>query len=81
MKVGHSFGVNHDINLDEQCTTSVCCCFTDQMVESYEHLALKVLQRWPEMTNGGCKLVPEHIETRALYLKDKPGIDQVMCVV
>uniref|UniRef100_A0A671L0L5 Fer-1 like family member 6 n=1 Tax=Sinocyclocheilus anshuiensis TaxID=1608454 RepID=A0A671L0L5_9TELE len=48
----------------------------DQMVESYEHLALKVLQRWPEMPNGGCKLVPEHIETRALYLKDKPGIDQ-----
>uniref|UniRef100_A0A671K7F8 C2 domain-containing protein n=1 Tax=Sinocyclocheilus anshuiensis TaxID=1608454 RepID=A0A671K7F8_9TELE len=48
----------------------------DQMVESYEHLALKVLQRWSEMPNGGCKLVPEHIETRALYLKDKPGIDQ-----
>ncbi|KAL1268112.1 hypothetical protein QQF64_033475 [Cirrhinus molitorella] len=48
----------------------------DQMVESYEHLALKVLHRWPEMPNGGCKLVPEHIETRALYLKDKPGIDQ-----
>uniref|UniRef100_A0A8C1QMY5 Fer-1 like family member 6 n=1 Tax=Cyprinus carpio TaxID=7962 RepID=A0A8C1QMY5_CYPCA len=46
------------------------------MVESYEHLALKVLQRWSEMPNGGCKLVPEHIETRALYLKDKPGIDQ-----
>uniref|UniRef100_A0A8C2KLN9 Fer-1 like family member 6 n=1 Tax=Cyprinus carpio TaxID=7962 RepID=A0A8C2KLN9_CYPCA len=48
----------------------------DQLVESYEHLALKVLQRWSEMPNGGCKLVPEHIETRALYLKDKPGIDQ-----
>ncbi|XP_068079665.2 fer-1-like protein 6 isoform X1 [Danio rerio] len=48
----------------------------DQMVESYEHLALKVLHRWSEMPNGGCKLVPEHIETRALYLKDKPGIDQ-----
>lgn len=51
------------------------------MVESYEHLALKVLHRWSEMTSGACKLVPEHIETRALYLKDKPGIDQVMCVV
>ncbi|XP_050974497.1 fer-1-like protein 6 [Labeo rohita] len=48
----------------------------DQMVESYEHLALKVLHRWSEMPNGGCKLVPEHIETRALYLRDKPGIDQ-----
>ncbi|XP_048049294.1 fer-1-like protein 6 isoform X4 [Megalobrama amblycephala] len=48
----------------------------DQMVESFEHLALKVLHRWSELTSGACKLVPEHIETRALYLKDKPGIDQ-----
>ncbi|TRY83688.1 hypothetical protein DNTS_034385 [Danionella cerebrum] len=28
----------------------------DQTVESYEHLALKVLHRWSEMPNGGCKL-------------------------
>ncbi|MCJ8732714.1 hypothetical protein PDJAM_G00214460 [Pangasius djambal] len=48
----------------------------DQVVESYEHLALKVLQRWEEMPGVGCKLVPEHIETRTLYLKDKPGMDQ-----
>ncbi|KAG9271565.1 fer-1-like protein 6 [Astyanax mexicanus] len=48
----------------------------DQMVESYEHLALKVLHRWEEMPGVGCKLVPEHIETRALYIKDKPGLDQ-----
>ncbi|XP_053090555.1 fer-1-like protein 6 isoform X2 [Pangasianodon hypophthalmus] len=48
----------------------------DQVVESYEHLALKVLQRWEEMPGMGCKLVPEHIETRTLYLKDKPGMDQ-----
>ncbi|XP_066497018.1 fer-1-like protein 6 [Hoplias malabaricus] len=48
----------------------------DQVVESYEHLALKVLQRWEEMPDVGCKLVPEHIETRTLYIKDKPGMDQ-----
>ncbi|XP_051565654.1 fer-1-like protein 6 [Myxocyprinus asiaticus] len=48
----------------------------DQIVESYEHLALKVLHRWSEMQGVGCKLVPEHIETRTLYLKDKPGMDQ-----
>uniref|UniRef100_A0A3B4DRY2 Fer-1 like family member 6 n=1 Tax=Pygocentrus nattereri TaxID=42514 RepID=A0A3B4DRY2_PYGNA len=48
----------------------------DQIVESYEHLALKVLHRWEEMPDVGCKLVPEHIETRTLYLQDKPGMDQ-----
>ncbi|XP_058247416.1 fer-1-like protein 6 isoform X2 [Hemibagrus wyckioides] len=48
----------------------------DQAFESYEHLALKVLHRWDEMPGVGCKLVPEHIETRTLYLKDKPGMDQ-----
>ncbi|XP_051565030.1 fer-1-like protein 6 [Myxocyprinus asiaticus] len=48
----------------------------DQMVESYEHLALKVLHKWSEMPGVDCKLVPEHIETRTLYLKDKPGMDQ-----
>lgn len=29
------------------------------------------------MPDVGCKLVPEHIETRTLYLKNKPGLDQV----
>uniref|UniRef100_A0AAR2KPC0 Fer-1 like family member 6 n=1 Tax=Pygocentrus nattereri TaxID=42514 RepID=A0AAR2KPC0_PYGNA len=48
----------------------------NQIVESYEHLALKVLHRWEEMPDVGCKLVPEHIETRTLYLQDKPGMDQ-----
>ncbi|KAI4874062.1 hypothetical protein NFI96_018466, partial [Prochilodus magdalenae] len=52
------------------------CHVSDQTVESYEHLALKILHRWDEMPDVGCKLVPEHIETRTLYLKDKPGMDQ-----
>uniref|UniRef100_A0A8C9VWZ8 Fer-1 like family member 6 n=1 Tax=Scleropages formosus TaxID=113540 RepID=A0A8C9VWZ8_SCLFO len=48
----------------------------DNVVESYEHLALKILHRWAEIPRVGCKLVPEHIETRTLYHKDKPGMDQ-----
>ncbi|XP_078796311.1 fer-1-like protein 6 isoform X2 [Oryzias latipes] len=48
----------------------------DQPVESYEHLSLKILHRWSEIPAVGCKLVPEHIETRVLYNKARPGMDQ-----
>ncbi|KAF4526881.1 hypothetical protein B566_EDAN013792 [Ephemera danica] len=41
-----------------------------------EPLALAVLHRWHEIPRIGCKLVPEHIETRPLYSPDKPGIEQ-----
>ncbi|XP_029967575.1 fer-1-like protein 6 isoform X2 [Salarias fasciatus] len=48
----------------------------DQPVESYEHLSLKILHRWAEIPGVGCKLVPEHIETRTLFNKARPGLDQ-----
>uniref|UniRef100_UPI003AADEC2C fer-1-like protein 6 n=1 Tax=Centroberyx gerrardi TaxID=166262 RepID=UPI003AADEC2C len=48
----------------------------DQPVESYEHLSLKILHRWSEIPAVGCRLVPEHIETRTLFHKARPGMDQ-----
>ncbi|XP_073329456.1 fer-1-like protein 6 [Pagrus major] len=48
----------------------------DEPVESYEHLSLKILHRWAEIPAVGCKLVPEHIETRTLFNKARPGMDQ-----
>ncbi|TMS06604.1 Fer-1-like protein 6 [Larimichthys crocea] len=41
----------------------------DEPVECYENLSLKILHRWAEIPVVGCKLVPEHIETRTLYSK------------
>uniref|UniRef100_A0A452VB80 Fer-1 like family member 6 n=1 Tax=Ursus maritimus TaxID=29073 RepID=A0A452VB80_URSMA len=49
---------------------------SDETVESYEHLALRVLHSWEDIPEVGCKLVPEHIETRPLYHKNKPGMEQ-----
>ncbi|KAM9346796.1 fer-1-like protein 6 [Symphorus nematophorus] len=48
----------------------------DEPMESYEHLSLKILHRWAEIPGVGCKLVPEHIETRTLFNKARPGMDQ-----
>uniref|UniRef100_A0A3P8TH69 Fer-1 like family member 6 n=1 Tax=Amphiprion percula TaxID=161767 RepID=A0A3P8TH69_AMPPE len=48
----------------------------EEPVESYEHLSLKILHRWAEIPAVGCRLVPEHIETRTLFNKARPGMDQ-----
>ncbi|KAM9316351.1 LOW QUALITY PROTEIN: otoferlin [Gastrophryne carolinensis] len=47
-----------------------------QKKQTDEHLALSVLQHWEEMPRIGCRLVPEHVETRPLLNPDKPGIEQ-----
>ncbi|MGH0147752.1 UNVERIFIED_CONTAM: hypothetical protein FKN15_036677, partial [Acipenser sinensis] len=41
-----------------------------------EHLALIALQHWEDIPRVGCKLIPEHVETRPLLNPDKPGIEQ-----
>ncbi|XP_059354554.1 otoferlin-like isoform X8 [Carassius carassius] len=44
--------------------------------QTEEHLALTVLRHWEEIPRVGCKLIPEHVETRPLLNTDKPGIEQ-----
>uniref|UniRef100_A0A9J8CL01 Otoferlin n=1 Tax=Cyprinus carpio carpio TaxID=630221 RepID=A0A9J8CL01_CYPCA len=44
--------------------------------QTEEHLALMVLRHWEEIPRVGCKLIPEHVETRPLLNPDKPGIEQ-----
>ncbi|XP_077147940.1 otoferlin isoform X15 [Ranitomeya variabilis] len=47
-----------------------------QKKQTDEHLALSVLQNWEEIPRVGCRLIPEHVETRPLLNPDKPGIEQ-----
>ncbi|XP_069461705.1 otoferlin isoform X3 [Ambystoma mexicanum] len=47
-----------------------------QKKQTDEHLALTVLHHWEEIPRVGCKLIPEHVETRPLLNPDKPGIEQ-----
>lgn len=41
-----------------------------------ERLALTVLNNFDQIPGIGYKFVPEHVETRSLYRKDRPGIEQ-----
>ncbi|XP_075125442.1 otoferlin isoform X6 [Leptodactylus fuscus] len=47
-----------------------------QKKQTDEHLALSVLHHWEEIPRVGCRLIPEHVETRPLLNPDKPGIEQ-----
>ena len=44
-------------------------------MQSNEHLSLEVLNHWDELS-GGCKLLPEHLETRILHSPERPGVEQ-----
>uniref|UniRef100_A0A6Q2YPV7 C2 domain-containing protein n=1 Tax=Esox lucius TaxID=8010 RepID=A0A6Q2YPV7_ESOLU len=55
----------------------VCVCvFAGMKRQTDEHLALTVLKHWEEIPRVGCKLIPEHVETRPLLHPEKPGIEQ-----
>jgi hypothetical protein len=47
---------------------------------SNEPLALEVIKQWDTLP-GGCKIVPEHLETRGLFHPEKPGVEQVENII
>lgn len=73
---GPHFSPGRIIVSDRVFTGKTLFMHEDEPVESYEHLSLKILHRWAEIPGVGCTLVPEHIETRTLFNKARPGMDQ-----
>lgn len=47
------------------------------MTVDKENLALACIHQLKQLPQFGFNFVPEHIETRTLYLPEKPGIEQV----
>uniref|UniRef100_A0A669BLS9 Fer-1 like family member 6 n=1 Tax=Oreochromis niloticus TaxID=8128 RepID=A0A669BLS9_ORENI len=73
---GPHFSPGRIIVSDKVFTGKTLFMHEDEPVESYEHLSLKILHRWAEIPGVGCTLIPEHIETRTLFNKARPGMDQ-----
>lgn len=69
------------VTVQQKCSADVdvtdCTPMSGLKKQTEEHLALTVLNHWEEIPRVGCKLVPEHVETRPLLNPDKPGIEQV----
>uniref|UniRef100_A0AAV2K3P4 C2 domain-containing protein n=2 Tax=Knipowitschia caucasica TaxID=637954 RepID=A0AAV2K3P4_KNICA len=59
---------------DKVFTGTTVVMHEDESKDSYEALSLKVLHQWSDIM--GYSLVPEHIESRTLYHKGRPGMDQ-----
>lgn len=51
---------------------------SDKIISDTENLALTCLHHLHEVPKVGYSLVPEHVETRTLYLPEKPGMEQVL---
>ncbi|KAJ6640633.1 Fer-1-like protein 6 [Pseudolycoriella hygida] len=56
-------------------------CFDDTISlnsneSKQERLCLSVLKNLDRIPEIGFKLIPEHVETRSLYRKDRPGVEQ-----
>ena len=43
---------------------------------SNEPIALEAIRNWEDIVPD-CALVEEHIETRSLFVQEKPGVEQV----
>ncbi|XP_038056596.1 otoferlin-like isoform X3 [Patiria miniata] len=63
---------------NQEFTTSECFIEDESGVKkpTDEHVALEALKHFDKIEKVGCRLVPEHIETRSIYHPDKPGIEQ-----
>ncbi|XP_046666884.1 otoferlin [Homalodisca vitripennis] len=58
------------------CKEFVITDVSENAEETKERLALKALHHWHELPVIGKHLVTEHVETRSLFKREKPGLEQ-----